>query len=195
MVSIDRLLYCEIIKQLFPNDKDVFIALKRVGYNLYPSSLTLKKPLFFNLRVLGSVENRLNSIWQPTEAFHSQEFVRPWNLISVPPNASLWITFQKNPHLWALCRLGVILVVFSVPILQRQRIQRTNLLPNYSLSGSATSQEAGSWRGRRENTRKTRMQLHLVTSWLNCFRLLSLVYSFFFLLKTYNSGLNPISPC
>lgn len=154
MVSIDRLLYCEIIKQLFSNDKDVFIDFKRVCYNLYSSSLTLKKPLFFNLRVLGSVENWLNSIWQPTEAFHSQEFVRPWNLISAQPNASPWITFQKNPHLWALCRLGVILVAFSVPILQCQRIQRRNLLLNYSLSGSATSQEAGSWRGRRENTRK-----------------------------------------
>lgn len=184
MVSIDRLLYCEIIKQLFSNDKDVFINFKRVGYNLYPSSLTLKKPLFFNLRVLGSVENRLNSIWQPTEAFHSQEFVRPWNLISVQPKASPWITFQKNPHLWALCRLGVILVAFSVPILQCQRIQRTNLLLNYSLSGSATSQEAGSWRGRRENTRKKLAYKCILWhwSWLNCFRLLSFlsILVFFF---------------
>lgn len=190
MVSNDRLLYYAIIKQLFTNEKDVFIDLNRVGYNLYPSSLTLKKPLFFNLRVLGSVENRLNSIWQPTEAFRSQEFVRPWNLISVPPNASPWITFQKSPHLWALCRLGVILVAFSVPILQCQRIQRTNLLLNYSPSGSATSQEAGSWRGRRENTRKNSHATASCDKWINCFRLLSfLSILVFFLLKTYNSGL------
>lgn len=126
------------------------------------------------------LENRLNSISQ------SIEFVRSWNLSSVPPNASPWITFQKNPHLWALCRIGLILVVFSVPILHCQRIQRTNLLLNYSLSGSATSQEAGLWRGRREKTGNSvgcgrpasradpaRMQLHVVTRWLNCFRLLS----------------------
>lgn len=92
------------------------------------------------------LENRLNSISQ------SIEFVRSWNLSSVPPNASLRVTVQRNPHLWAWCGLGVILVAFSVLILQWQLIQRTNLLLNYSLSGSATSQEAGLWRGRREKT-------------------------------------------